>query len=142
VFSSYTRGDIDCYHISYWANNAAVGLRGTCNLRKNSGFYNLANGIDPSVKDLDYSSEKFMFRKHRIRLEKIKDRIAFYVDGKLAIEYSDKKINDVLDADGNPKERNVDTGGVLGGGRIGLRQMVGLKAEYSNFKVYAIDVDK
>jgi len=142
VFSSYTKGDINCYHISYWANNASVGKRGTCNLRKNSGFFNLANGIDPSVKELDYASEKFTFRKHRIRLEKINDRIAFYVDGELAIECNDQKVNDILDADGNLKEKNVDTGDALGGGRIGLRQMVGLKAEYSNFKVFAAEGNK
>jgi len=138
VFNSYVRGDIDCYHVSYWANNAGHGFRKTCNLRKNSGFFNLANGPDPSIRDLDYSDEKFKFKKHRIRLEKIKNRIAFYVDGELAIEFFDNRINNTLDADGNLKEKNVDTGEVLAGGRIGLRQMVGLKAEYSNFKVYKV----
>ena len=38
IFNQYVRGSINSYHISYWANNAAVGKRGTCNLRKNSGF--------------------------------------------------------------------------------------------------------
>ena len=138
VFSSYINSDIDCYHISYWANNSAVGLRGTCNLRKNSGFFNLANGPDPSVRNLDYSDKKFSLKKHRIRLEKIGNRIAFYADGVLAIEFFDNEINDTLDGDGNPKEKNVDTGKVMAGGRIGLRQMVGLTAEYSNFKVYEV----
>ena len=138
VFNSYVRGDIDCYHISYWANNAGHGFRKTCNLRKNSGFYNLANGPDPSIRDLDYSAEKFTFKKHRIRLEKVGNRIAFYADGELAIEFFDNKVNDTLDADGGLKEKNVDTGNVLEGGRIGLRQMVGLKAEYSNLKVYKV----
>ena len=136
VFSSYTKSDINCYHISYWANNAAVGKRGTCNLRKNADFYNLANGSDPSVVSLDYASESFHFTTHRIRLEKIKNRITFFVDGQVAIQYEDRQYNDILKSDGTLLKENVDTGDVLKGGRFGLRQMVGLRAEYSNIRVY------
>jgi len=139
VFSTYTQSDINCYHISFWANNAAVGKRGTCNLRKNAGFYNLANGSDPSVASLDYTSETFNFTTHRIRLEKIKNRITFYIDGQVAIQYEDKQYNDILKSDGALLKKNVDTGDVLKGGRFGLRQMVGLRAEYSNIRVYKME---
>jgi len=142
VFSTYTQSDINCYHISYWANNAAVGKRGTCNLRKNAGFYNLANGNDPSVVSLDYTSETFNFTIHRIRLEKVGNQITFAIDGQVAIQYEDKQYNDVLKSDGTLLHENADTGKVLEGGRFGLRQMVGLKAEYSNIKVYRLVQDK
>ena len=138
VFSTYTKSDINCYHISFWANNAAVGKRGTCNLRKNTGFYNLANGSDPSVVSLDYTRETFNFTTHRIRLEKIRNQITFYIDGQVAIQYEDKQYNDILKSDGTLLKENVDTGEVLEGGRFGLRQMVGLKAEYSDIKVYRL----
>ena len=138
VFGSYIRGDINCYHISYWANNAAVGKRGSCNLRKNHGFYNLANESDPSVAQLDYTQPKFTFTTHHIRLEKVANTITFYINGQQVISYKDKQFNDTLGDNGGVQEANVDTGSYLKGGRIGLRQMTGLKAEYSNFKVYQL----
>jgi pectate lyase len=139
IFSSYVKGDIDCYHISYWANNAAVGKRGTCNLRKNSGFYCLTNGEDPSVRDHYYSEKKFDFKTHNIVLIKDGKDIRFYIDREIAISYTDKRFNDILTADGKLDKKNVDTGEVLQGGRIGLRQMVGLIGQYDNFKVYKIE---
>lgn len=138
AFKQYIKSDINCYHISYWANSPASGKRNTSNLRKNSGFYCLANGHDPSVRELDYSSETFTFSKHKVRLVKLDAQIRFYIDGQLVIDFTDKKINDILDDAGNVIKEGVDTGNVLAGGRIGLRQMAGLKAEYSNFKVYKI----
>ncbi|KPK81083.1 MAG: hypothetical protein AMJ81_10915 [Phycisphaerae bacterium SM23_33] len=38
-FSQYTRGDIRCYHFSYYA-----GRRGSANMRKNPGFYLVGMG--------------------------------------------------------------------------------------------------
>jgi len=133
VFTSYTESDINCYHISYWANNAAVGKRGTCNLRKNSGFYYLADGNDPTAEDLDYSCPTFDFNTYRIRLLKENNRIRFFIDDELVIDYTDNRYNDIP---GDGKDTKVDTGKVLGGGRIGIRQMVGLIGQYDNFRVY------
>lgn len=139
AFKQYVKGEISCYHISYWSNNAHFGKRGTCNLRKNPGAYCLANGYDPSVKDLFYNDNEFAFKTHKMRLIKQGHRIRYYIDGHLVIDFTDKEINDVRNEEGIAVVwRNVDTGKVLGAGRIGLRNMVELKAEYSNFKVYNI----
>ncbi len=41
IFKQYHSGDLNCYHISYWA-----GERGTANIRKNRGFNLVASGND------------------------------------------------------------------------------------------------
>ena len=139
VFERYTKGDINCYHISYWANNPTSGIRGSCNLRKNSGFYFLAASIDPTARELDYFSKNFEFKKHKIRLIKTGSKIEFYIDGQLIIDFIDKQVNNIFENETAVSRKIVDTGRVLGGGRIGLRQMAGLKAEYSNFRVYTVN---
>ncbi len=143
IFMQYLKSDTNSYHISYWANNAGVGKRGTCNLRKNAGFYCLANGIDPSVKNLDYSKKTFEFETYRVKLLKIKNNIKFSINGEIAIDFTDNRFNNIVAEEGIDiiKEKNVDTGKVLEGGRIGLRQMVGLIGEYDNFKAYNITIE-
>ncbi len=137
VFESYTMSDINCYHISYWAN-WAPGARRTCNLRKNSGFHCLANGIDLMSADIDDSKNDLKFGTYKITLAKIGSNIKFFIDGQSVIDYTDNQINTILNDDGQIVRHNVDTGKVLDCGRIGLRQMADLTAEYSNFKVYKI----
>ncbi len=139
VFSQYTKADINSYHISYWANNAAVGKRASCNLRKNPGFYNLASGADPSVAKLDYSQQEMVLEKHRIELIKIKNRIVFFVNGIKVIDYVDQGINDTLDAQGQPTGKTIDTGLYHKGGRFGFRQMLTLAAEYSDLKIFSLE---
>ncbi len=143
VFSQYIISDINCYHISYWAN-ATGNIRGTSNLRKNSGAFCLANGIDPSVDGFDYNAEEFNFKTHRIRLVKIENNIKFYIDDVLSIDYTDKRFNNIVSEEGIDivKEKDVDTGEVLGGGRVGLRQMVDLMAAYDNIRVYNLQKKK
>ena len=138
IFSQYTKGDINSYHISYWANNAAVGKRASCNLRKNPGFYNLASGVDPSVEKLDYGQKEMTLEKHRIELVKIKNRIAFFMNGIQVFDYVDQGINDTLDAEGQPTGKAIDTGLYHQGGRFGFRQMLSLAAEYSDLKIYSL----
>lgn len=138
IFSQYTKGDINSYHISYWANNAAVGKRASCNLRKNPGFYNLASGVDPSVAKLDYSQQEMTLEKHRIELIKIKNRIIFFVNGIQVFDYVDQGINDILDAQGQPTGKTIDTGFYHQGGRFGFRQMLSLAAEYSDLKIFSL----
>lgn len=138
IFSQYTKGDINSYHISYWANNAAVGKRASCNLRKNPGFYNLASGVDPSVAKLDYSQQEMTLEKHRIELIKIKNRIVFFVNGIKVIDYEDQGVNDTLDAQGQPTGKTIDTGLYHKGGRFGFRQMLSLAAQYSDLKIFSL----
>ncbi|MEH6550118.1 MAG: DUF1961 family protein [Pseudomonadales bacterium] len=138
IFSEYTKGDINSYHISYWANNAAVGKRASCNLRKNPGFYSLASGVDPSVEKLDYSQKEMTLEKHRIELIKIKNRIVFFINGIQVFDYVDQGINDTLDAQGLPTGKTIDTGLYHQGGRFGFRQMLSLAAEYSDLKIFSL----
>lgn len=143
VFSQYIYSDINCYHISYWAN-ATGNKRGTCNIRKNSGAFCLANGIDPTAKDLDMDAAEFEFKTYKIKLVKIKNNIKFYIDDELAIDFTDEKFNDIVSEEGihNVVKKDVDTGEVLAGGRIGLRQMVDLAGLYDNFKVYNLEMNQ
>lgn len=138
IFNQYIRSDINCYHISYWANNAAAGRRGTCNMRKNSGFFNIASAPDPIVSELDYSKKDFAFKEHQVLLIKDKDNIKFYLDGTKVFDFTDKGKNLILSNTGESLGKTEDTGKPLAGGRIGLRHMAGLAATYSDFKVYAI----
>jgi hypothetical protein len=113
-FQQYIRGDIDSYHISYYAR-MPFEPRSMANLRKNSGFHLLANGpIDIRIED----------RKiYRAALLKEGGRIRMSVDGHTIIDYLD---------DG---ER---FGPVHGAGKIGLRQMQWTRAQYRNFRVSSI----
>ncbi|MFH1615930.1 MAG: DUF1961 family protein [Planctomycetota bacterium] len=114
-FGHYIFGDINCYHISYCACTPFDPGRSMSNLRKNPGFYLVANGpigIRPACKDA-----------HKVTLMKVGPHIQMAVDAKKIIDFED---------DG---ERN---GPVWGAGKIGLRQMKWTRASYRNFKVYAV----
>ncbi len=115
VFTHYTHGDIDAYHISYFANTPAVP-RAVANLRKNHGFYILANG------PIGVSSGR-AGETHRALLVKDGARIQMAVDGRTIIDYTD---------DGQR------AGSVFTDGRIGLRQMQWTNGRYRNFRVYAL----
>lgn len=115
VFARYHSGDIDSYHISYYANTPSNPGRISANMRKNSGFYLVTNGppgIAPGSRAV-----------HRVQLIKDASRIQLAVDGELTIDFVD---------DGET------FGPVHGGGRIGLRQMQWMEAQYRNFRVHAV----
>lgn len=116
IFRQYTRGAINCYHISYYANTPTSIGRITSNMRKNSGFYLVSNGppgIEPGSDAV-----------HKLRLIKDGAHVQFQVDGKVIIDFMD---------DGQ------SYGPVLGGGEIALRQMQWTKARYRNFRVYELN---
>ena len=108
VFKQYTKGDINNYHISYYANNPNEKGRTNANLRKNSGF--------KKVQSLTEGIPKNDTLVHRCQLVKRKGRILFYVDTKKVIDWQD--------------------GQAWGGGRIGFRQMKWTHFAYRNFKVW------
>jgi len=114
-FSGYIRGDINCYHISYFANPPTNRGRTTSNMRKNYGFYLVTNG----PAGVEAGSRVI----HKITLVKHDGRVQLGVDGESIIDWTD---------DG------VQYGPVLNGGQIGLRQMKWMKAQYRNFKVWRI----
>lgn len=113
IFGHYTVGDLNCYHISYYAHTPnSAGGRTTSNLRKNNGFYLVDNGpigIPPASTGI-----------HHVTLLKKGGTIRLGVDGRRVIDWHD---------DG------VHYGPVLGSGKMSLRQMKWTVAEYRNLRV-------
>lgn len=114
-YPQYYSGDIDALHVSYFRHKyeSERAFR-TCNLRKSAGFELVAQGADP----LPPTEDAVDF----YRLEVVKDGplVSFAINGLPLFEWSDP------------------SGKVLGGGRIGFRQMAPLKAAYRNFRVEKI----
>ena len=114
-YPQYHSGDIDALHVSYFRHKyeSERAFR-TCNLRKSAGFELVAQGADP----LPPTEDAVDF----YRMEVVKDgpRVAFAINGLPLFDWWD------------PSER------VLGGGRIGFRQMAPLKAAYRNLRVQKI----
>lgn len=115
VFEHYINSDIDCYHISYFAN-APNEPRRVANLRKNSGFFLLSNGPVGLTKPQ-------LGQPHRALLIKDGPHIQMAVDGHTIIDYVD---------DG------VRAGPVYTGGKIGFRQMQWTTARYRDLRVHAL----
>jgi hypothetical protein len=112
IFRQYHTGAISCYHISYYANTPSSPGRITANMRKNNGFHLVANGppgIEPGSDTV-----------HAVRLIKDAAHVQLQVDGNVIIDFTD---------DGQRY------GPVLGGGKIGFRQMQWTIARYRSFRV-------
>lgn len=77
VFKQYHSGDLNCYHVSYWAAG-----RGTANLRKNRGFHLAAEG-----KDLITDGQAGTFQT--VRIYKRGGKIRCTVDDVLSLAYDD-----------------------------------------------------
>ncbi|MFP4499682.1 MAG: DUF1961 family protein [Candidatus Hydrogenedentota bacterium] len=114
-FKQYTRDAVDCYHISYYANTPLREGRMTSNMRKNSGFYLVANG--PPGIDPDSGTS------HTLRLVKDGAHVQLRVDGRVIIDWTDD-----TNRYGPPH----------GSGKIGFRQMQWTVAGYRNMKVYEL----
>lgn len=112
VFGQYINGDINCYHISYFANTPNEP-RGVANLRKNSGFHLISNG--PVGVRTARTRET-----HHTVLIKDGSHIRMAVDGRIIIDHID---------DGQR------AGPVYTDGYIGFRQMQWTNARYRNFRV-------
>ncbi|OXM87425.1 DUF1961 family protein [Paenibacillus rigui] len=118
-YDLYHHGDIDALHISYfrrrYPEERAFHL---CNLRKSYGFHMVAQGADPIPPAADAVGP------YRMRVDKLGGKVSFYTNELLIFEWED---------DG------TSFGPVLGGGKLGFRQMAPLMAEYANLKVYALE---
>ena len=115
VFRKYTQSDINCYHISYYANGKDKPGRVISHLRKNAGFHKVQvgkAGIPEKSKEI-----------HKVQLIKNGDRIIMKIDEREIINWLD---------DGE------QYGAVLGKGKIGLRQMKWTHFRYRNFKVWSL----
>ena len=111
-YPQYHSGDIDTLHVSYFRHKyqSERAFR-TCNLRKSAGFELVAQGADP-LPPVEDATDFY-------RLEVVKDgpRVAFSINGLQLFAWRDPSEN------------------VLGGGRIGFRQMAPLRAAYRNLVV-------
>ncbi len=113
IFKQYHSGDLDSYHISYWA-----GTRKFSNLRKNKGFYLVSSG-----KDYIGTGSPDTFQT--VRIYKRGGEIRVMVDDVVALAFDD---------DGKAYGQ-VHTHS----GWIGLRQMGHtLRCEYEYVKVYPL----
>ncbi|NND05511.1 MAG: DUF1961 family protein [Saprospiraceae bacterium] len=116
VFNKYTKSDIDCYHISYYAHTPNYQNRPYAHLRKNAGFHKVSVGDAP----LPARSTKV----HTATLIKQGAHIRMFVDNRKLIDWTD---------DGQRY------GPVLGAGKIGFRQMRWSHFRYRDFKVWQLD---
>jgi hypothetical protein len=123
-YKQYHSSDIDALHVSYFRRkHPAERAFTTCNLRKSSGFHLVAQGADPLPGLADANPP------YRVQVVKAGPRVRFSIgmDGKPALtlfEWTD---------DGQR------CGPVLGGGRIGFRQMTPMIAEYANLQVHRVE---
>ncbi len=117
-YKQYHHGDINALHVSYfrrrWPEERAFH---TCNLRKSYGFHMVAQGADPIPPVADATPP------YRIQVVKCGGNVAFSINELPIFSWRD---------DG------VGYGPVLGGGKIGLRQMAPLVGEYANLVVRSV----
>lgn len=116
TYDQYHSGDIDAYHVSYFRRKNDKRLH-TCNLRKSHGFHLVAQGADPIPPAAAAAPP------YRMTLVSFEGHIELCVDDLPVLRWSD---------DGSVG------GPALAGGRIGLRQMAPLVAEYANLEVRAL----
>ena len=118
-YQQYHHGDINALHVSYFRRkHAPERAFHLCNLRKSHGFHMVCQGADPlpSVGDAD--------PPYRIGVVKCGPEVAFSINDLPVFLWVD---------DGE------STGPVLGGGKIGFRQMAPLIGEYADLRVQTVE---
>lgn len=115
IFTDYTKGAMNDYHISYYANGRDNPNRETANLRKNKGF----NLVQTGEIGIPVQSTAI----HKMKLVKSGGKILLYIDDRKVIDWTD---------DG------IKYGKILEEGKIGFRQMQWTHFAYRNFKVWEI----
>ena len=117
-YVQYHSGDINTIHVSYFRRKEPDERAfHTCNLRKSKGFYLVAQGADP-IPDAEDADEFY-----RITVEKKENMVTFSVNDLCVFTYrDDQKMH----------------GPLLGGGKIGFRQLAPLTAKYKNLRVYRL----
>lgn len=114
-YEQYHSSDIATYHVSYFRRMWASERRfHTANLRKSPGFHLVAQGADPLPGVLDADPP------YRVAVRVHDGAIEFAIDDLVVFTWRD------ADAPGGERLR---------GGRIGLRQMAPLVAEYAHLTV-------
>ena len=117
-YQMYHHGDINAFHASYFRRKSPDERSfHTCNLRKSYGFYLTCQGGDP-IPDVSDAQGPY-----HISIVKKGTVVAFYVNELEIYRFED---------DGQTY------GPLLGGGKIGFRQMAPMVGEYADLKVYAL----
>ena len=117
-YIQYHHGDIDAFHLSFFRRKEKDERAfHTCNLRKSYGFYLVAQGADPIPDVAD--AEGF----YALSLLKTGADIQFAINDLEVLFFHD---------DG------AQFGPLLGGGRVGLRQLAPMIGEYANLRVYTV----
>lgn len=117
-YQLYHHGDINAFHVSYYRRKEADERAfHTCNLRKSYGFHLVAQGGDP-IPDADEVKEPY-----NLALLKKDNEVGFYINDLEIFHFYD---------DGKTY------GQLLGGGKIGFRQLAPLVGEYANLRVYSL----
>lgn len=117
-YVQYHHGDINAFHVSYFRRKEPDERAfHTCNLRKSYGFYLTAQGGDP-IPDVSDAKPPY-----HITVLKKENEVRFYID--------DMEVFCFID-DGETY------GPLLGGGKIGFRQLAPFIGEYENLKVYEV----
>ena len=117
-YNQYHSSDINALHVSYYRRkHPRERAFQVCNLRKSYGFHMVAQGADPlpSVSDA--------LPPYAITLIKCGAEVAFYIRDLPIFRWVD---------DG------ATYGPLLGGGKLGFRQMAPLIGEYANLKVHQV----
>ncbi|WP_309383630.1 DUF1961 family protein [Cerasicoccus frondis] len=117
-YNQYHSGDINALHVSYFRRkHLDERAFTTCNLRKSHGFHLVAQGADPIPSIADQKEA------YRIWLIKSGSHVRFGVDDLECFRWTDP---------------GGAFGPVLGGGKIGFRQMTPLIAEYWDLQVHQL----
>lgn len=117
IYDQYHHGHMNALHLSYFRRRWPEERQfHTCNLRKSYGFHQVAQGADPlpGVEDA--------VGPYRMLIVKQGSSCSFWINDLPVLSWQD---------DG------IAYGPVLGGGKIGFRQMAPLVAEYANMRVFA-----
>lgn len=118
-YQMYHSGDINAFHISYYRRMYPSEREfHVANLRKSHGFHLAAQGADPlpDIKDAR--------PPYHMRVVKCRELVAYYINDLEIFSYRD---------DG------AAFGPILGGGKIGFRQMAPMIGEYANLRVYRVE---
>lgn len=125
-YDQYHHGDINALHVSYFRRRYESERAFTlCNLRKSYGFHLVAQGADPIPSVIDASPP------YEIELIKDGPDVAFRIGNK-------KSKNEALPCFSWHDDGEAH-GPVLGGGKIGFRQMTPMIGEYANLVVRKIE---
>ncbi len=116
-YRQYNRGAIDAFHVSYYRRRAERSRLNLCNLRKSHGFHLVASAADP------IPAAHRATPPYRMRVVKAGRHVGFWIDELPVLHFAD---------DGQTH------GPLLGGGKVGFRQMAPMVGRYADLRAYGV----